>query len=74
MKIVLSQKYETTFMKQHLRSLKHNLILKILINFYLFFYFMIEINFYLFYKVFHNLIVVSSTTLFFLNHLRLYTY
>ena len=33
-------------MKQHLRSLKYNLILEILNNFFLFFYFIIEISFY----------------------------
>ena len=61
-------------MKQHLRSLKHNSILEFLNNFFLFFYFIIKLSFYLCYKVFHNLIVVSFTILFFLHHLKLYTY
>ena len=53
---------------------KYNLILKFLNNFFLFFFFIIEISFYLCYKASQDRIVVSSTTLIFLNHLKLYTY
>ena len=52
---------------------KYNSILKFLNKFFLFF-FIIEISFYLCYKASHDLIVVSSTTLIFLNHLKLYAY